>query len=202
MLLQPIANCTSSRPKGPGAAAALQHGPDELLAQLVAQWQMACVSSKINTGLIHSSCPHTYRCGRQHTALWSWTVSPHQSGLPISREFVNLLPMPSIRSMKSYDDHSPLARRAAHSPVAETGENAGTDVSQALKMNPRSAEAHTSLGLLLIRESISTKKDYSISSRRWNADPNSATAHNNLGFDLAERGQVDEASPISRRPSR
>ena len=116
-------------------------------------------------------------------------------------EFANMAPT-AIRKIHEefMDDHSHC--RAGDAFVrAEEWEKAERMYRRALKLNPRSTEAHTSLGMVLVRRNLREEGLQHLQAA-LEIGPELADAHMNLVGVLAEAGRLDEAIAHCRQALR
>jgi hypothetical protein len=87
-----------------------------------------------------------------------------------------------------------LARAALAYSMATQGDLSATvsQFSEALRLNPKDANAHYNLGVAFFRQGNFGKAIYHLS-EAIKANPHYAEAHNNLGVALAQQGDLDSA---------
>jgi len=148
-------------------------------------------SSKINGPYTQLFLTHIDEHGNSTppVVLDRFTAPQRAANIP---EFVNL-PSTAIRKIHEefMDDHSHYRAGIAFATGGDW-ENAEKMYRRALKLNPRSAEAHTELGLLLVGKKQQEEGVQHLR-KSLELDPNSADAHVNLASALAGEGKLEEA---------
>jgi tetratricopeptide (TPR) repeat protein len=157
-------------------------------------------SSKLNGPYTQLFLTHMDGEGNSTPAvvLDRFTAPERAANIP---EFVNMAPT-AIRKIHEefMDDHS-HCRAGNQFAAAGDWENAERMFRRALKLNPRSVEAHTNLGQLLVRGNQREEGLQHLSAAVEN-DPDSVDAHVNLAGVLADAGRLEEAIAHCQRALR
>ena len=148
-------------------------------------------SSKLNGPYTQLFLTHMDEDGNSSPAvvLNRFTAPERAANIP---EFANM-PDTGIRKIHEefMDDHSHCRAGDAFARVGES-ENAIRMYQKALNLNPRSSEAHTGLGLLLV-DGNKFEEGLKHLTLALEISPDNADAHSNLGVMLAARRRFDEA---------
>ncbi len=148
-------------------------------------------SSKLNGPYTQLFLTHIDEEGNSSPAvvLNRFTAPQRAANIP---EFANM-PDTGIRKIHEefMDDHSHCRAADAFARAGEW-EKAVRMYQKALKLNPRSADAHTGLGLLLV-ERNQFEEGLQHLNTALEITPDIAEAHSNLAVMLAARGRTDEA---------